>query len=166
MPLSLTLSPAYRGEGSSSGGIDTVSKTDDSLMPGAEEKSLADVPPPEHDAASVAGAAAVLPYGQASPRLGYRWVICALLFFATTVNYVDRAVFGVLGDTLKKEFGWSATQFGDINAMFTLAYAIGFLFIGWFIDRVGTKWGYTICLIVWSIAAAAHALARGTWGFM
>src|SRR3954463_14335271 len=57
----------------------------------------------------------------------YRWVICALLFFATTVNYVDRAVFGVLGDTLRHEFGWTATRFGDINAAFTLAYAIGFL---------------------------------------
>jgi ACS family hexuronate transporter-like MFS transporter len=96
----------------------------------------------------------------------YRWVICALLFFATTVNYVDRAVFGVLGDTLKKQFEWSATQFGDINAMFTLAYAIGFLFVGWFIDKVGTRWGYAICLIIWSFAAAGHALARSTTGFM
>lgn len=95
-----------------------------------------------------------------------RWVICALLFFATTINYIDRSVFSVLGDTLKKEFGWSATKFGDINAAFTLAYAIGFLFIGWFIDRVGTRWGYAICLIVWSIAAAAHALAHGTLTFM
>jgi ACS family hexuronate transporter-like MFS transporter len=96
----------------------------------------------------------------------YRWVICALLFFATTVNYVDRAVFGVLGDTLKSEFGWTATQFGDINAVFNLAYAIGFLFIGWFIDRVGTRWGYAICLIVWSLAAAGHALAASAVGFM
>lgn len=99
-------------------------------------------------------------------RTRYRWVICALLFFATTVNYVDRAVFGVLGPTLRDQFGWSATQFGDINAAFTLAYAIGFLFIGWFIDKVGTRWGYTICLLIWSLAAAGHALARGTFGFM
>src|SRR4051812_43473820 len=96
----------------------------------------------------------------------YRWLICGLLFFATTVNYVDRAVFGVLGPTLRDEFGWTATQFGDINAAFTLAYAIGFIFVGWFIDRVGTRWGYTICLIIWSIAAAGHALARGAVGFM
>jgi len=61
---------------------------------------------------------------------------------------------------------WSATDFGDVNAAFTLAYAIGFLFVGWFIDRVGTRWGYTICLIVWSFAAASHALARSTIGFM
>ncbi|HYO09157.1 MAG TPA: MFS transporter [Tepidisphaeraceae bacterium] len=96
----------------------------------------------------------------------YRWLICALLFLATTINYVDRAVFGVLGPDLRREFGWSATQFGDINAAFTLAYAIGFLFVGWFIDKVGTRWGYTICLIVWSLAAAAHAMARGTYSFM
>ena len=142
-----------------------MSKTDESLMLAAQEKSLADVPPPEHDAASATGAAAVLSH-ESGRRSGYRWVICGLLFFATTVNYVDRSVFSVLGDTLKKEFSWSATKFGDINAMFNLAYAIGFLFIGWFIDRVGTRWGYTICLIVWSMAAAAHALARGTWGFV
>ncbi|MEA2707709.1 MAG: transporter, family, hexuronate transporter [Phycisphaerales bacterium] len=96
----------------------------------------------------------------------YRWVICGLLFFATTVNYVDRAVFGVLGQTLRDQMGWTATQFGDVNAAFTLAYAIGFLFVGWFIDRVGTRWGYTICLIIWSLAAAGHALARSTMGFM
>jgi ACS family hexuronate transporter-like MFS transporter len=96
----------------------------------------------------------------------YRWLICALLFFATTINYVDRAVFGVLGQTLRDQMGWSATQFGDVNAAFTLAYAIGFLFVGWFIDRVGTRWGYAICLIIWSLAAAAHAMARTTFGFM
>lgn len=98
--------------------------------------------------------------------VSYRWLICTLLFFATTINYVDRAVFGVLGETLKTEFGWSATRFGDINASFNLAYAIGFLFVGWFIDKVGTRWGYAICLVVWSIAAAAHALARGTVSFI
>jgi ACS family hexuronate transporter-like MFS transporter len=96
----------------------------------------------------------------------YRWVICGLLFFATTINYVDRAVFGVLGETLKSQMHWTATGFGDVNAAFTLAYAIGFLFVGWFIDRVGTRWGFTICLIIWSFAAAGHALARTTFGFM
>jgi ACS family hexuronate transporter-like MFS transporter len=93
-------------------------------------------------------------------------VICALLFWATTINYVDRAVFGVLGETLIKQFCWSATRFGDINASFTLAYAIGFLFVGWFIDRVGTRWGYAVSLTIWSLAAAGHALARGTISFM
>ena len=116
----------------------------------------------------MAGTAAVAEATSAkAERVGrYRWVICALLFFATTVNYVDRAVFGVLGPELINEFKWSATEFGMIIATFTLAYAIGFLFVGWFIDKVGTRWGYTICLIVWSLAAAGHALARGTMGFM
>jgi len=91
---------------------------------------------------------------------GYRWVICALLFAATTINYVDRAVFGVLEPTLRENIGWSATEFGDINAYFNLAYAIGFLFAGWMIDKLGTRIGYTISLVIWSLAAAAHAFAR------
>lgn len=95
----------------------------------------------------------------------YRWVICALLFFATTINYVDRAVLGVLEPVLAKEIGWTATQYGNINASFNLAYAIGFLFAGWMMDRIGTRWGYSISLIVWSLAAAAHAFANSVWGF-
>jgi ACS family hexuronate transporter-like MFS transporter len=92
-------------------------------------------------------------------RGNYRWIICALLFFATTINYLDRMVFGVLEPELQKEIGWTATEFGDINAYFNLAYAIGFLFVGWFIDRFGTRLGYALSLIVWSIAAAGHAFA-------
>ena len=95
----------------------------------------------------------------------YRWLICALLFFATTVNYVDRAVLGVLAPTLREEIGWTDQQYGNINAAFTLAYAIGFLVAGWFIDRVGTRVGYTVYLVVWSLAAAGHALARTPIGF-
>lgn len=95
----------------------------------------------------------------------YRWVICALLFFATTINYVDRAVLGVLAPTLRAEIGWTDQHYGFISGAFTLAYAIGFLFAGWFIDRIGTRIGYTIYLAVWSIAAAAHALARSALGF-
>jgi ACS family hexuronate transporter-like MFS transporter len=95
----------------------------------------------------------------------YRWVICALLFFATTINYVDRAVLGVLAPTLRAEIGWSDQQYGYISSAFTLAYAIGFLFAGWFIDRVGTRIGYTVYLAVWSFAAAAHALVRSAFGF-
>src|SRR6476620_10410446 len=95
----------------------------------------------------------------------YRWVVCALLFFATTVNYVDRAVLGVLEPELQKEIGWTATQYGDINSAFNLAYAIGFLFAGWMMDRIGTRWGYTISLTVWSLAAASHAFAHSVLGF-
>ena len=95
----------------------------------------------------------------------YRWVICALLFFATTINYIDRTVLGVLESTLQKEIGWSATQYGDINAAFSLAYGIGFLFAGWIIDRLGTRVGYTLYLVVWSFAAASHAFARNVQQF-
>ena len=94
-----------------------------------------------------------------------RWLICALLFFATTINYVDRAVLGVLAPTLRSELGWSDQDYGGISAAFTLAYALGFLVAGWFIDRFGTRVGYTVYLTVWSLAAAAHALARSVTGF-
>ena len=95
----------------------------------------------------------------------YRWVICALLFFATTINYVDRAVLGVLAPTLRTEIGWTDQEYGYISATFTLAYAIGFIFAGWFIDKVGTRIGYTVYLTIWSLAAAAHALVRSAFGF-
>src|SRR5688572_31628789 len=94
-----------------------------------------------------------------------RWGICALLFFATTINYVDRSVLGVLAPMLRTEIGWSDYEYGNISAAFTLAYAIGFLFAGWFIDRFGTRIGYAIYLVVWSLAAAAHALASTAMGF-
>lgn len=95
----------------------------------------------------------------------YRWLICALIFFATTINYVDRAVLGVLAPTLRTEIGWTDQEYGYISAAFTLAYAIGFLFAGWFIDKVGTRFGYALYLTIWSLAAAAHALVRTTFGF-
>jgi len=102
----------------------------------------------------------------ASPPVGrYRWVICALLFFATTINYLDRSVLGVLAPTLRAELDWTDQEYGTISAAFTLAYALGFLFAGWFIDRVGTRVGYVAYLTVWSLAAAGHALARGAVSF-
>jgi ACS family hexuronate transporter-like MFS transporter len=94
-----------------------------------------------------------------------RWGICALLFFATTINYVDRSVLGILAPTLRTEIGWTDLEYGRISAAFTLAYAIGFLFAGWFMDRFGTRLGYALSLIVWSVAAAAHALAFTPFGF-
>jgi len=103
---------------------------------------------------------------QVKTKIGYyRWLICTLLFFATTINYVDRAVLGVLAPTLRTEIGWTDQEYGYISAAFTLAYAIGFIFAGWFIDRVGTRIGYSVYLTIWSIAAAAHAFARTTFGF-
>lgn len=95
----------------------------------------------------------------------FRWVICGLLFLATVINYLDRSVLGVLAGTLQKEIGWTDTQYGDINAAFQLAYGLGFVALGWLVDRTGTRIGYAVSLIFWSIAAAAHALARSAFGF-
>ena len=65
-----------------------------------------------------------------TPRLGYRWTICALLFIVTTINYVDRQVLGILAPTLQRELGWSESQYGDVVSWFSLVYAFGFLFAG------------------------------------
>jgi MFS transporter, ACS family, aldohexuronate transporter len=91
-------------------------------------------------------------------RVGYyRWVICGLLFFAATINYIDRQVIGILKPTLQAQFGWSEIDYADIVFAFQLAYAIAFLFAGRMIDRLGTKTGFIIALVVWSVAAMAHA---------
>lgn len=93
-------------------------------------------------------------------RVGYyRWVICALLFLASAVNYVDRQVIGILKPTLQHEFRWSELDYANIVFAFQLAYAIGFFFAGRVIDRVGTKAGYTIAIVIWSLAAIIHAEA-------
>ena len=96
----------------------------------------------------------------------YRWTICALVFFATTVNYLDRQVLSLLKDTLEVQFNWSDTDYANIVAAFQFVYAISMLFAGRFIDWLGTKWGYAWSLIIWSFAAMSHALARSTGGFM
>jgi ACS family hexuronate transporter-like MFS transporter len=89
----------------------------------------------------------------------YRWTICALLFFATTVNYLDRQVLSILKPMLEEKFGWSNTQYANIAAVFQFTYAISMLFAGRIIDKLGTKKGYTWAIIIWSIAAIIHALA-------
>jgi ACS family hexuronate transporter-like MFS transporter len=91
-------------------------------------------------------------------RVGYfRWTICGLLFLAATINYVDRQVIGILKPTLQAEFGWSEIDYADIVFAFQLAYAIGFLFAGSIIDRIGIKRGFALALVVWSLAAMAAA---------
>lgn len=95
----------------------------------------------------------------------YRWTICALLLFATTINYLDRLVTGLLGPTLQQEFGWSETQYADITSYWTAAYAIGFLLVGRFIDKVGVRVGFAIAVIGWSLASAAHGMVYSVLGF-
>jgi ACS family hexuronate transporter-like MFS transporter len=93
-------------------------------------------------------------------RIGYyRWVICFLLFLAATVNYIDRQVIAILKPTLQSEFGWSELDYADIVFSFQLAYAIGLLLAGRVMDRLGVKKGFAIAIVVWSIAAMAHAEA-------
>jgi ACS family hexuronate transporter-like MFS transporter len=89
----------------------------------------------------------------------FRWTICGLLFLASTINYVDRQVIGLLKPTLQQQFGWNEIDYADIVFSFQLAYAIGFLFAGRVIDRVGTKVGFALALLIWSAAAIAHAFA-------
>ena len=89
----------------------------------------------------------------------YRWVICALLFFAATINYIDRQVLGILKPTLQAEFGWSEVDYADIVFAFQLAYAIGLLLAGRIIDWLGTRTGFAVFIVIWSLAAIAHAEA-------
>jgi ACS family hexuronate transporter-like MFS transporter len=96
----------------------------------------------------------------------YRWIICALLFFATTINYIDRQILALLKEVLDQEVGWTNEQFGWVNSAFQVAYGLGLLGFGWFVDRFGTKIGYTVSIVAWSIAAAAHALVGSVGGFL
>lgn len=101
----------------------------------------------------------------ARPFGHWRWVICALLFFATTINYIDRQVLGILAPTLQKSIGWNEVQYGYIVTAFQAAYALGLLVVGRLLDRLGTRAGFSFALMVWSLAAMAHALARSALGF-
>ena len=87
----------------------------------------------------------------------YRWWICGLLFLASSINYIDRQVIGILKPTLQQEFGWSEVDYGDIVMAFQLAYAIGLAIAGRVIDRIGTRVGLSVAIVVWSVAAIAHA---------
>jgi ACS family hexuronate transporter-like MFS transporter len=95
----------------------------------------------------------------------YRWTICALLFFATTINYIDRQVLGLLAPVLSDELRWSEVEYAAIVSWFTFAYGLGFLVVGRMLDRVGVRRGFAAAIVAWSLAAMAHALARGAGGF-
>jgi len=107
--------------------------------------------------------------GSASPERfhisGLRWWICALLFFATTINYVDRNALSVLKTTLERQMNWSEADYGWITFAFTTAYALFPTLMGRFVDAVGVKIGFASGLIVWSLMAAVHALVTSVFGF-
>ncbi|KFF12565.1 MFS transporter [Flavobacterium hydatis] len=94
-----------------------------------------------------------------------RYGILALLFFGTTINYIDRQVIGLLKPTLEKEFHWTETDYSNIVMAFSAAYAIGLIGFGRWIDKIGTKLGYSVSVFFWSVAAVAHAFAKSTFGF-
>lgn len=87
-----------------------------------------------------------------------RWIICALLFVATTINYADRQVLSLVKEFLDADFGWNKAQFGVINALFQGSYAVGLLGFGWYVDRHGVRKGYALSMVGWSIAAMAHSI--------
>jgi ACS family hexuronate transporter-like MFS transporter len=95
----------------------------------------------------------------------YRWFICALLFLGTTVNYVDRQVIGLLKPILEKQFAWTETDYANIVFYFSLAYAIGLLLVGGVLDKIGLRLGYSLAVVVWSIAAVSHGFMRTVAGF-
>src|SRR5688572_26869594 len=95
----------------------------------------------------------------------YRWTICALLFVATTINYVDRQVLGILAPTLQRELRWTESDYGDIVSWFSFAYAFGFLIAGRVIDWIGVRRGLAVAVVAWSIAAMGHAFAKTAAGF-
>ena len=108
--------------------------------------------------------AAGAPYASTVGR--YRWLICGLLFLATTINYIDRQVLALIKGTLDTELGWTNAQYGLANSAFQLAYAISLFGFGWFIDRKGVKIGYALSIAAWGVAAAAHALVGSARGFV
>jgi len=95
----------------------------------------------------------------------YRWFICALLFLGTTVNYVDRQVIGLLKPLLETQFQWTESDYANIVFSFQLAYAIGLLVMGGILDRLGVRLGYSLAVLLWSVAAVSHGFMRSVTGF-
>jgi len=134
-------------------------------------KSLANVSPGQAQGTSALGTAVettLTTDAGGGARIGrYRWVICALLFFATTINYIDRQVLGILAtdENFKSQIGWNEAEYGYVNTAFQAAYAIGLLVVGGLMDRFGTRKGFSVAIVFWSVAAMGHALARSAFGF-
>lgn len=102
-----------------------------------------------------------------TPRAGYfRWIICALLLFGMTKNYMDRQVISFLKTTLQHDLGWSEIDYGNLVFAFQAAYALGMLVVGRLIDRVGTRVGYALAMLLWSAASIAHGFVTSFSGFL
>ena len=98
--------------------------------------------------------------------IGHRWAVCSLLFFATTINYIDRQILSLLKPILDDQLHWTNAEFGMVNSAFQGAYGVSLLVFGWLIDKYGTKIGYSISIAAWSLAAMGHALVGSVGGFL
>jgi MFS transporter, ACS family, hexuronate transporter len=144
-----------------------MSDTSRTVKATALPKSESEVAPPQSAGASVTGAT-IAAFEGAGQKIGrYRWVICAMLFFATTINYIDRQVLGILAtdENFKQTIGWNEAEYGYVNTAFQAAYAIGLLVVGNMMDRFGTRKGFSLAIVFWSVAAMFHAAARSAVGF-
>jgi MFS transporter, ACS family, hexuronate transporter len=101
-----------------------------------------------------------------SPFKGYRWVICGLLFFATTISYIDRQILGLLKDRLDAELHWTNTQYGWANSAFQITYGVVMLFFGALVDKIGTRLGYAISFVVWGLSALGYGLVHSIEAFI
>jgi ACS family hexuronate transporter-like MFS transporter len=145
-----------------------MSDTSETVKATALPKTMSDVAPPQAGGATATGAAISAATEGIAAQIGnYRWVICALLFFATTINYIDRQVLGILAtdEGFKHTIGWSEAEYGFVNTAFQGAYAVGLLLVGSLMDRFGTRKGFSFAVGFWSVAAMCHALARSAFGF-
>jgi ACS family hexuronate transporter-like MFS transporter len=157
--LKLTVATGDSGRGAQTQKVSLYS--DLSMDPANLSPASEMVPKPGEAGATGEGAAAGFRF-----QLGYfRWVICALLLLGTTKNYMDRQVLGVLKDTLQHNLGWNEIQYGELVSAFQAAYAVGMLAAGWLIDRLGTRLGYALAMIFWSLASMGTALANSLGGF-
>lgn len=131
------------------------------VMDSADKNSAAD-----NSSTASGGAAGESRTLKISIKIGhFRWIICALLLLGTTKNYMDRVVLGVLKDTLQHSLGWSEVDYGNLVSAFQIAYALGMLAAGWLIDRLGTKIGYALAMVLWSLASMGTALATSLRAF-
>jgi ACS family hexuronate transporter-like MFS transporter len=132
--------------------------------PADDPKSLAEIGE-EDMGATATGEAVAFSHAHLPPVGRFRWTICALLFFATTINYIDRQVLGILKPVLSQDLGWNEIEYGNIVMAFQASYALALLVAGGLLDRLGTKLGYAVSIVVWSLAAMGHALAHSVTGF-
>jgi ACS family hexuronate transporter-like MFS transporter len=131
-------------------------------------KSAADIPAVGTGSSAFESAVTATVDDRLATRIGKRrWLICALLFFATTINYIDRQVLGILAtdDAFKAQIGWNEAEYGFVNTAFQAAYAIGLLVVGGLMDKFGTRKGFSVAIVFWSVAAMCHSFARSAFGF-